>query len=65
MKLAVFGCSHTGCGPREWKETWPYFLYNDTRLSITNYAIGGSSTQFQYEILHQNQNYFRLIRAYW
>jgi len=62
MKLAVFGCSHTGCGPREFDETWPYFLYKDTRLTITNYAVGGSSTQFQYEIFKKEiDNYDAFI----
>ena len=53
MKLAVFGCSHTGIGPRHFDETWPYhlqFRQKDTKVHITNFALGGTSTQFQYEI---------------
>jgi len=67
MKLAVFGCSHTGCGPNKgwndgpnkgWNETWPYYLYKDTKLEISNFAIGGTSTQFQYEIFKKNIDNF-------
>jgi len=54
MKISVFGCSHSGIGPRKWNQTWPYFLHKFTGLEISNFAIGGSSTQFQYEIFNDN-----------
>ena len=58
MKLAVFGCSHSGCGPRDWNETWPYHLYKTTKLEIHNFAVGGTSTQFQYEIFKKHIDKF-------
>jgi hypothetical protein len=58
MKLAVFGCSHTGVGPRKWNQTWPYHLYEATKLVINNFAIGGTSTQFQYDLFKKNIDNF-------
>jgi hypothetical protein len=58
MKIAIFGCSHTGSGPKEWNETWPFHLYRSTKLEINNFAIGGSSTQFQYDLFQKNINSF-------
>ena len=58
MKIAVFGCSHSGVGPRRWNETWPYILNKLTGLEISNFAIGGTSTQFQYDIFKQNIHNF-------
>ena len=58
MKIAVFGCSHSGIGPRKWNHTWPFLLYKFTNLEINNFAIGGTSTQFQYEIFKDNIDNF-------
>ena len=51
MKIAVFGCSHSGGGPCHPKETWPWYL-SEMQPDIIhwhNYAIGGTSTQWQYD----------------
>tara|TARA_Y200000002_G_C22669557_1_gene659372 strand:- start:718 stop:1314 length:597 start_codon:yes stop_codon:yes gene_type:complete len=58
MKLAIYGCSHTGSGPIKWNETWPYHLYKSTKIDISNFAIGASSTQFQYDLFKNNINNF-------
>ena len=58
MKLAVFGCSHTGAGTRKWNETWPYHLCKSTEISISNFAIGATSTQFQYDLFENSVNNF-------
>jgi hypothetical protein len=58
MKIAVFGCSHSGIGPRKWNQTWPYFFHKFTGLEISNFAIGGTSTQFQYEMFKDNIDNF-------
>lgn len=55
MKIAVFGCSHTGSGPKNYTETWPHILYKKCNdIEVTNFAVGGTSTQFQYTLFKEN-----------
>ena len=58
MKLAIYGCSHTGAGVTPWNETWPYHLYKSKKIHISNFAIGATSTQFQYDLFENSVNNF-------
>ena len=64
MKIAVFGCSQSGVGPRRWNETWPYILNKLTGLETSNFAIE-APTQF-YDIFKQNiHNFDKFIFVYY